>query len=182
MDPLVRTWTVNQQVASADLNAIQQALVALRPTSGTATNDWSSVANGMQGGMYQDAGSLANATVATLDTSIDWRDRIVFGSLYRPGAAASQPGGANDTNYETGSGTWNTFMFYTGTGATDAGAALVTDGNPPAIGYYVQPVANFSVFCDTGAGGGKLRIYNGTGAAIDCLGLFVFATADLGKR
>lgn len=182
MDPLVYTYSPLDQIASADLNTVQRSIMALRVAVGDATNDWSGVTEGMQGVAFQSSGSLANATVATYDASIDWRDRVIFGSLFLPGAANTQPGGANDTNYESNSGTWATFFFYSGTGATDAGASVVTDGNVPAAGYYVTPVTNVFVFCNPAAGGGKLRLYNNTGGALDCIGLFAFATADLGKR
>lgn len=182
MEPLVHTWTVNEQVASADLNQIQENAVASRPAVGTATNDWSAIDSGTQEVLFQGASAFANATVHTIDTSIDWRDRFVRGTIFTHGAANSQPGGVNDTNFNSGAGTYVDFAFYTGTGATDGAAALVTNGNPPALGYFFDPITNLYVFCDPNAGGGKLRVYNATGGAVNCLGLFIRASRDLGKR
>lgn len=183
MEPLVKTWTSLQQVASADLNQIQEDAFAMRPAAGTATNDWASIENGVQEVAFQSATAFANATVYTLDASIDWRDRVIRGDVLLPGAANTQPGGANDTNCNSGASSLYSFLLYTGTGATDAGAALVSNGNPPALGYFTDAgLANLWVFCDTGAGGGKLRIYNQTGAAVECPMFFIRTTRDLGKR
>ena len=93
------------------------------------------------------------------------------------------PGNANDTNMNSGAASLYHFVLYTGTGATDAGAALVSNGNPPDIGYFTDMgVTNGFIFCDTSAGGGKLRIYNGSGAVFYTPTVFVYATQDLGKR
>lgn len=182
MEPLAKTWVVDELVASADLNQLQTNAVALRPSSGTATNSWSAVANGLQGVMFQSESNVANGTVITIDTSLDWRDRVLYGWVLAYGAA-TYPGNANDTNMNSGGASLYHFAIYTGTGATDAGAALVSNGNPPAIGYYTDMgVANVFIFCDTSAGGGKLRIYNNSGAVFYTPTVFIYATQDLGKR
>ena len=182
MEPLAKTWVADELVASADLNQLQTNAVALRPSSGTATNSWSAVANGLQGVMFQSESNVANGTVITIDTSLDWRDRVLYGWVLAYGAA-TYPGNANDTNMNSGGNDTATTEIYTGTGATDAGAALVSNGNPPALGYYTDMgVANVSIFCDTSAGGGKLRIYNGSGAVFYTPTVFIYATQDLGKR
>ena len=182
MEPLAKTWVADELVASADLNQLQTNAVALRPSSGTATNSWSAVANGLQGVMFQSESNVANGTVITIDTSLDWRDRVLYGWVLAYGAA-TYPGNANDTNMNSGGTDPAPTAIYTGTGATDAGAALVSNGNPPAIGYYTDMgVANVFIFCDTSAGGGKLRIYNGSGAVFYTPTVFIYATQDLGKR
>lgn len=95
----------------------------------------------------------------------------------------TEGGNANDTNMNSGGASLYHFVLYTGTGATAAGAALVSNGNPPAIGYYTDMgVVNVFIFCDTGAGGGKLRIYNNSGAVFYTPTVFICATQDLGKR
>ena len=48
--------------------------------------------------------------------------------------------------------------------------------------YTDMGVANVLIFCDTSAGGGKLRIYNSSGAVFYTPTVFVSATQDLGKR
>jgi hypothetical protein len=182
MEPLAKTWTVMEQVGSADLNQLQRNAVAMRPAVGVATNSWSTVANGQQGVMFQSESNVANNTVITIDTSLDWRDRVLYGWVLAYGAA-TYPGNPNDTNMNSGSASLYHFVLYTGTGATDGGAALVSNGNPPAIGYYTDMgVTNVLVFCDTGAGGGKLRIYNSSGATFYTPTVFIYATQDLGKR
>lgn len=182
MEPLAKTWTVLEQVASADLNQLQTNSAASRPAAGTATNDWSGIDNGTQEVLFQSATAFANATVHTIDASIDWRDRLVRGVFMAHGAANTQPGGANDTNFNQASGGLYEITFYTGTGATDAGAALVTNGNPPALGYFIDSLTNLFIFCDTSAGGGKLRIYNNTGGAVECPTFFINCSRVLGKR
>ena len=182
MEPLVHTWTTNEQVASADLNDIQESAVAMRPSVGLATNSWSAVANGQQGVMFQSETDVANNTVITIDGSIDWRDRVLYGWVLAYGAP-TYPGNANDTNMNSGAASLYHFVLYTGTGATDAGAAPVSNGNPPAIGYYTDMgVTNVFIFCDTSASGGKLRIYNSSGAVFYTPTVFIYATQDLGKR
>lgn len=182
MEPIAKTWVVLEQVDSADLNQLQTNAVAMRPSVGTAANSWSAVANGQQGVMFQSESDLANATVITIDTSLDWRDRVVYGWTLVYGAA-TYPGNGNDTNMNSGGASLYHFVIYTGTGALDAGAALVSNGNPPASGYYADMgVANVSIFCDTSAGGGKLRIYNNSGGVFYTPTVFVYATQDLGKR
>lgn len=177
MDPLVKTWTPNQQVASADLNAIQQNMQALRAASGT--NSWSSIP-GVQGVAFQSESDIANATLMIVDDSIDWRDRIVYG-LYLDHSSSTYPGHAND--YDFSSGTLYTFLFYTGTGALDAGGSAPTNGNPPvqASGKYAHPIfANFWIYCDPTTG--KLKLYNNSGGSKRTPTVFAYGTADLGKR
>ena len=60
MEPLAKTWVADELVASADLNQLQTNAVALRPSSGTATNSWSAVANGLQGVMFQSESNVVH--------------------------------------------------------------------------------------------------------------------------
>lgn len=178
MDPLIRTWTVNQQVASADLNSIQQQLYALRAADGT--NSWTSIP-GVQEVAFQSESDIANATLMLIDQSIDWRDRIVRGEYLDHSTSTSYPGGAND--YDFAAGTLYTFMFYTGTGGLDAGGSAVTNGNPPVVasGKYAYAItANLFIYCDPTTG--KLKLYNNTGGAKKIPTVFARCTADLGKR
>lgn len=178
MEPLVKTWTANQKVPSADLNSIQQNLYGMRAANGT--NSWSTIP-GVQEVAFQSESDIANATLMLVDDSIDWRDRIVRGEYLDHNASTSYPGGAND--YDFSNGTLYTFMLYTGTGALDAGGATPTNGNPPvqAAGKYACPIfAGFWIYCDPATG--KLKIYNNTGGTKKTPTVFARCTADLGKR
>ena len=178
MDPLINTWSAGQQVESADLNAIQQNMQALRAASGT--NSWSSVSGGTQGVAFQSESDIADATLLLIDDSIDWRDRIVSG-LYLDHSASTYPGHAND--YDFSSGTLYTFLFYTGTGALDAGGSAPINGNPPvqAAGKYAHPIfTNFWIYCDPTTG--KLKLYNNSGGSKRTPTVFAYGTAVLGKR
>lgn len=178
MDPLVKTWTANQQVASADLNSIQQQLYALRAANGT--NSWSAIP-GVQEVAFQSETDITSGTLMLIDDSIDWRDRIVRGELLTHAVSSAWPGAAND--YDFSNGTLYPFILYTGTGGLDAGGAAPTNGNPPVIaaGKYAAAIyANFFIYCDPTTG--KLKIYNNTGAAVRSPTVFARCTADLGKR
>jgi SAM-dependent methyltransferase len=65
--------------------------------------------------------------------------------------------------------------------AAPAGTGIIAGGPMRAI-FEVMGVTNVLVFCDTGAGGGKLRIYNSSGATFYTPTVFIYATQDLGKR
>ena len=177
MDPLIRTWTVNQQVASADLNSIQQNLYALRAADGT--NSWATIP-GVQEVAFQSESDIANATLMLIDQSIDWRDRIVRGEYLDHSTSTSYPGGAND--YDFAAGTLYTFMFYTGTGGLDAGGSAVTNGNPPVVasGKYAYAVTA-NLFISSEPTTGEHKLYNNTGGAKKTRTVFARCTADLAK-
>ena len=178
MEPIVETWTPNLEVASADLNSIQQLLYALRAANGT--NSWSSIP-GAQEVAFQSASDIADATLMLIDESIDWRDRIVRGEYLDHTTSDAYPGAANDYDFSTG--TLYTFMLYTGTGGLDSGGSEVTNGNPPTSSagqYAVQIFSGFWIYCDPTTG--KLKIYNNTGGAKKTPTVFARCTADLGKR
>lgn len=181
MEPLVYTWTVNEQVASADLNSIQRNAMASRPANGGG-NDILTVANGVQEVIYQASALLADATLLLIDDSIDWRDRFIRGEYLLHSVGNSLPGGGNDDVFSDG--TLYSFWGYTGLGALDAGSNVVTNGNPPvpaaASSWACEITAGLWIYCDPTTG--KLKIYNGTGASLNNPSLAVRCTADLGKR
>lgn len=179
MEPLVNTYVPNDQVESADLNSIQQDAYATRAADGT--NSWSAIP-GVQEVAFQSETDIANGTLMLIDQSIDWRDRIVRGEYLEHAGAADYPGGATDYAFAS-SATVYRFIFYTGTGAQDAGGADVTNGNPPVIAagkYACEIYTDMWIYCDPSTG--KLKLYNDTGGDKKIPTVFARCTADLAKR
>ena len=179
MEPLVKTWTTNQQVASSDLNSIQLNLYGLRAASGT--NSWSNIP-GIQEVAFQSVSDFNTGGDLLIDDSIDWRDRIVRGEYLEHGGSTDYPGGAGDYAFAS-SATVYRFIFYTGTGALDAGGSAPTPGNPPVIAsgkYACMIYADMWIYCDPTTG--KLKLYNNTGGTKKIPTVFARCTADLGKR
>lgn len=180
----INTWSGGQQVASADLNEIQDQAVGLI-TSAT-NNHLSSMAAGLMGIEWQKASSLANATEVKIESAsavASWLDRIII-VLYRGyGTANRQPGATADYLYD--STTLYLAKGYTGNGARNAtNTAEPSNGDPPfpagSISWATQLTTNVWLYAK--ASTGALYLYNDTGAAIECPNLTVFATADTGKR
>ena len=180
----VQTYTVNQQVASAELNAIQDDAVGFLPA--VSNNDLAAMPNGMQGIEWQYASDLATATEVKVDGAnavASWLDRIliVFFRSYSNGNW--QPGGSDDYLYDSTALTLQ--KGYTGGGARNAtNTAAPSSGDPPVpatgVSWAVQIVTNVWLYAKAADGG--LYLYNNSGSTLFKPNLTVFATADTGKR
>lgn len=189
----VHTWTPLTEVASADLNSIQDN--ASGSLAGNANNTFTlaTAVLGTDSRVWQASGSLANATLVKIDGSINWLDRIVAGTCrlvtvnQRVGQSAD-----TDLNLTTSAVSTTTFLGYTGTGgySSTAAATAVSNGVPPVNG--VGAVRSYAIVADDTSATGNLwlyaapadnalYIYNATGAAAYYL-LDVRATGDTGTR
>lgn len=117
-----KTWAAGQQVASADLNTIQDGIIDVSEAVDdlAAETGVSRICSGNQGDSpapTPDGGGVIwiemttnGTTDVVVDDSIDWRDRVIVAEgllLGETPYSANMPGGANDddTDYDlTGSG------------------------------------------------------------------------------
>lgn len=175
----INTYAPLDEVESADLNLWQDRTVGEKPTS--EDNDFAGGAVGGEVRRWQSLSSFANATRFLLDTSIDWRDRLVSGSLRRVSSTTGVGRSADTTLNDPTSTSVSTCTFedqYTGTGAVSnlTTGADVVNGSPPLNGVGVYRSCAV-VIDDLGTSGdiylyadptsGELFLYNASGAAIE---------------
>lgn len=186
MDPVVKTWTPLQEVASSDLNNIQANAVGLRIAS--LNNDDAATVIGAQWFDWQDSGSIALGTLVAIDDIVDWRDSKVL--VHWRASTTTQntrPGGANDYLYsDGGSGiTQGTITGYLGVGALDAGGVNAPSaGNPPVpaatTSYAVELFTSVWLYAHPTTG--DLYLYNDTAGALYDTSLLVMRIGPLDKR
>ena len=180
----VQTYTVNQQIASAELNEIQDNAVGTLPSD--ANNDLSALAGGMQGVEWQYASNLATGTEIKVDggTLSSWIDRIVIAFFrYYPSNGNYQPGGSDDYLYD--SAAIRTIKGYTGDGARNAtNTAPPSNGDPPvpSTGVSWAIILDTDIWLYAKATDGALYMYNNSGATIYKPSITALATAVTGKR
>lgn len=186
----VVTAVAGNQVASADYNELQDRSTG--ELAANKNNDYGTTGGkGFDSRLWQPTGgSLATATLVQIDSSVDWRDRIVWGFYVTAGSAGNLPGGASDYDFRRGVAAPNFFHGYTGTGAYSnvAGAGTaVSNGNPPVAGaggvrsYRVEVVTGANVYLYVDPADGSLYMYNDSGVTIyPCL--INLGTGDTGKR
>lgn len=166
------TFARGVPVPSAVLNSVQDEQIGLMP----ATDAPATLLRGADGRWWTtlDAG-LADAVLRTIDTSVDWRNRRVWGVFRNLGAANRRPGQASDHLLNDPTSTVSTRIFHgwTGTGGVGAASAAVADGTPPVLADNA-----FAVLLDEGATSGDrvwlyahpdtgaLCVYNDSGAAL----------------
>lgn len=185
MEPLPHTYTANSEVASADLNAIQQTALGARPAdsnnllaNGTpVTPDGSTETAWIRGITGSDIGTGA---LVVVDTSLDWRDRILRVEYAELGAIHA-PGETDDYLFDA---TPTARVGYTGLGALGAASAAVTAGTPPVpaagTSWALEIATNLWLYAVPSTG--VLSLYNDTGSTIWRAMLFVCATAQTGLR
>lgn len=180
----ITTYTPGQQVASADLNSLQDQAVGLAASA--SNNHLASMASGLMGFEWQYASDLADATEVKVEGASvvpSWLDRIVLVFFRSYSNGAWYPGGADDYAYD------GTTLYvqkgYTGSGARNgANSAAPSNGDPPVpasnISWAVLLTTNVWLYAK--ATDGALYLYNATGASLRKPNLTVLATADTGKR
>lgn len=192
----ISTFSILSSVASAFLNSLQDRALGALPAnlSGALANALAATAGlGRHGVSFVADTTLAAGTLAQLDDSIDWRDRLLTGELYAV-SAGRQPGGASDylLNDPTASAPMGRLFGYTGTGAyaSTAATTAVSAGVPPVNG--AAAVRSYAVHALTTDGTvwlylyadpstGVLYAYNNTAAAFVLAGT-VFGSGALGLR
>ena len=184
MEPVPQSYVANQQILAAELNDLCARAVGARPanftnqlTTGTVTpNGLSEVVWVMGGG----ANLVAAGDLRSVDSSIDWRDRVLF-VQYAELTSGVSPGNASDYLFDV---VPIARMGFTGTGALDAGSNIPTAGNPPVpaagTSYALQITTNVWLYARPSTG--VLTIYNGTGSNIIVPMLLVRGTAKTGHR
>lgn len=180
MDPYVNEWAPLDDVASADLNAIQKLARGARLASDN-NNLTSADARGGTLLRWQADTALATATARLIDDSADWRDRWVRVTFVRTSQTqrmgqGGSPGdvGANDTT-STGPAR-STSQGYTGTGAysNTTTSAAVSNGNPPlnsvgtarSYAVTVDDLGASPVYLYADPTNGVLYLYNDSGSSL----------------
>lgn len=180
MDPYVNEWAPLDDVASADLNAIQKLARGARLASDN-NNLTSADARGGTLLRWQADTALATATARLIDDSADWRDRWVRVTFVRTSQTqrmgqGGSPGdvGANDTT-STGPAR-STSQGYTGTGAysNTTTSAAVSNGNPPlnsvgtarSYAVTVDDLGASPVYLYADPTNGVLYLYNNSGSSL----------------
>jgi hypothetical protein len=192
------TYVALDTIASATLNEWQDNTRGAYAAS--SNNQFTSSMDGGDARYYQANLSLADATLVEVDSSIDWRDRVLSGWCKRL-AAADRVGQSTDYNLDDPSVAaiaTSTFAgCYTGTGAysSTAGAGVaVANGSPPvnnatgATRSYAPIIdtlgtastsGNVYLYADPSTG--ALSLYNASGGAL-VLQVFVECSGDTGLR
>lgn len=173
----IATYTANAPITSTQLNDLQDVTVGL--ISGSASNVLS--AAGCDGCEWQSTANLLPSTQIKVDATRDWRDRVLTVLYYSPSGANTQPGGANDYDYDYDITSLR--KGYTGRGGLDAGSADPTNGNPPvpaAGASWAMEIAT-DIYLYANATDGSLYLYNDAGT-IKIPILSITATAPTGLR
>ena len=191
-----QTYTPLQQVLSAELNGIQdRALGILTGTTGGGyTQEIASTCVGMIGAITQHTGVTATATLSLIDSGNDWRDRVIWGSIWLTTVRIGQGTDINLNDTSLAIPQVN-FMGYTGIGAYSnitTGAAVANGAIPLngagafrsyAVTLYAEDVTLTAtrawLYCDPTSG--ALYLYNNMGASTDMVG-FVMGSGDTGLR
>ena len=173
----IATYTANAPITSTQLNDLQDVTVGL--ISGSASNVLS--AAGCDGCEWQSTANLLPSTQIKVDATRDWRDRVLTVLYYSPSGANTQPGGANDYDYDYDITSLR--KGYTGRGGLDAGSADPTNGNPPvpAAGTSWAMEIATDIYLYANATDGSLYLYNDAGT-IKIPILSITATAPTGLR
>lgn len=160
----VRTWAAGDQVASADLNAIQDAIIDANTDVDTLVTELGAQALECQTATGNQADSPApdvggaksvwldkitnDITEAIIDNSVDWRDRYIIIQGVFETASASVAGGASDNaialdliDEASGSSVNIGALFYSrdgqdGTATTECYQFTVSGGN--VVRFYAR--------------------------------------------
>jgi hypothetical protein len=174
----IATYTANAPITSTQLNDLQDVTVGL--ISGSASNVLS--AAGCDGCEWQSTANLTPSTQIKVDATRDWRDRVLTVLYYSPSGANTQPGGANDYDYDYDITSLR--KGYTGRGGLDAGSADPTNGNPPvpaAGASWAMEIAT-DIYLYASTVNGSLWLFNDTAGTIKIPILSITATAPTGLR
>lgn len=181
----ILTAIAGDKLPAAIFNTLQ-ALVTGTRKADNASNDLASFGQGADGVFWQtDAAGLANGTLVVIDSSIDWRDRVVSWEVVDFAAAANRIGGATDYIDWSGLSQYRAFGYSGRNGGYDAGGSAPTNGNPP-VAAAGPPVSNTMVIAGSlrlyvDPSSHALCLYNGTGSTKHLL-VHATASADTGAH
>ena len=191
MEPPPQTYVANQQILAAELNDLCTRAVGAAPAalSGAANNRFrtpSVTPNGLTEVYWlPSSGSVNNAANATVDESIDWRDRVIVVNYLSVGPLARTPGDVDDYLFD---GTMSApRVAYLGTGGRTAALAAPFAGNSPlpaaAASWAMQIITDVWIYAaPSGVRVGELQIYNNSGADLALPLLLIRTTAKTGYR
>lgn len=146
----LREFASYTKLRAGDINAIQDSLL-VRPARGSGVlYPYNGTGGGQQTVVF--AAELPNAAATTVDTSMNWRQRLVYAAAC-VSAADIRPGKSSDTIVGTTAGGRPADLVWMGPG--DA-----APGFPG--GYDWQLASNVHLYADSGSG--SLKIWNNTGA------------------
>ncbi len=154
----VQNYVPNQQVFSADLNAIQDYARGTRvATKDVELVDWVRPSDGVI--LQKAATTIAGGAGEILDDDIDWRNHLVQGWIATPGSSTQRINGANAYDINSAFEAAIRFIGFLGTGSTSAFGATE---------YWVRAdwdgaTWTWNLYAD--ATTGKLRIWNRSGSA-----------------
>lgn len=177
------TFSAGSDVPAATLNAMQDEQHGL--VAGTGNASGSLALKGADGRYLctPDAG-VADGHVITLDDSIDWRARALWGSCARLESAAQRAHGASawQRNDVARALALRSFSGSTGTGGLGAASASIVNGTPPVVasGAFALVVDELDttahrVWIYADPDDGALCLYNAVGATLHAE-LFVWAS------
>lgn len=185
MDPIVETYSPNQQVLADDLNSIQANAIGLRIAS--QNNDDSATVVGAQVFDWQRSGTVAIGGLVAVDDIVDWRDcKVIVHWRVNATTQNTRPGAANDYLYgDLATTTEGTRIGYLGLGGFAAGAVNPPSaGNPPvpaaAASYALELFTDFWVYAHPTLG--DLYVYNDTASNQYDLSLTITRIGPLDKR
>lgn len=156
---------------AAQHDALQDAVEGARASD--SNNDLSALGAGGDTIRWQNATTWSTGKVRKIDTSIDWRDRVVRVWAADLGADAARIGQAGDAVDWNGGGIAGQVRLfgYLGTGAyADLIGTPVSDGNPPVVGagapssYRLTLSVGLYLYADPSTG--ALYLFNDTGSAV----------------
>lgn len=163
-------------VPSAVLDAMQDEQAGLIPATDVADGATAVALRGADGRWWTSpTAGVADATLRVIDTSVDWRQRRIWGVFRRLGAADQRPGQANDhaPNDPAWTGATRPFESWTGGGGVGAAGAVVANGTPPALAdnQFAAVLDDLGTAADriylyARPSDGALCVYNDSGAAL----------------
>jgi len=186
MEPVPQTYVPNQQILDTELNDLCQRAAGFSPANessyfgsgATVLPNGTTEVLWLQGvtGNFVSTGNLV-----VVDSSIDWRDRVIVAEYAPLTNANRSPGQSSDHLFDF---SLTRRCGYTGTGALGAASAPVTAGTPPApaagTSWATQITTNLWLYAQPSTG--ELALYNDTGSTITAPMLFVRGTAKTGLR
>ena len=184
MEPVPQTYVSNQQILDTELNDLCTRAVGARPADTTNQLITGTVMpNGLSELVWVMGGGsnvVLAGNLAQVDTTTDWRDRVLF-VQYAELTSGVSPGNVDDYLFDVAP---IARVGFTGTGALGAASAAVAAGVPPVpastTSWALQLTTNVWLYAVPTTG--VLSIYNGTGSNIVVPMLLVRGTAKTGYR
>ena len=185
MEPPPQTYVPNQQVLAAELNDLCTRAVGFQPADqnnfyatgalllpdGLSALEWMTVSL-----------VIPNGVLFIIDSSLDFRDRVITSHYCTGDSDAEKPGSADDYLFDY---VVTVRKGYTGRGAYQSGGVLAPSaGNPPVPASAVSWAMTVSsgVYLYAHPTTGALYIYNDSGVSLYATQLTLYFTPPTGRR